>query len=68
MGYSSNPTDFPPSIVIEITNIILPSNPALDCLLWDHERKGQYSMRGGYRFLKQMVLTKYIRELEDNVG
>lgn len=47
---------FPPSIAVDILKIMIPTNPARDCLLWKHEKKGLYSVKSRYQLIKRQEL------------
>lgn len=43
----------PPFIVAKVFKQIIPTVACEDCLIWEHERNGNYSMHNGYRLNRQ---------------
>lgn len=53
-----------PEEVDAVKRVPLPLFPTVDSLVWQHDRRGIYSVKSGYRFGKELV----VKECNDNAG
>lgn len=49
----------------EIFKILLSSEPILDCLIWEYEKSGVYSVKSGYKFFNSLSKDEQLGECSE---